>query len=97
MHTMSIIREHEGTEEWHCPTCGRHMIVNWSPKFKRTIVQTGDLSVSHNGFRNGLQIGRGAAASDSAVERPIDEARLMTWEMWLDETGFNDLWDTDVQ
>ena len=103
MHTMSMIREHEGTEEWHCPTCGRHMIVNWAPKFKRTVLQAGDPSVSHSGFKNDPQAGYIMASSahddspHTEVEKPIDESRLTPWEEWLKKTGFDNLWDRDIQ
>jgi|OpeIllAssembly_1097287.scaffolds.fasta_scaffold875047_1 DNA-directed RNA polymerase subunit RPC12/RpoP len=103
MHTMSMIREHEGTEEWLCPTCGRHMIVNWRPKFKRTVLQAGDSGVSHSGFKNDPQGGHMMSSSTHdeslhiEVERPIDESRLTPWEEWLKKTGFDDLWDRDIQ
>jgi hypothetical protein len=99
MHTMSMIREHEGTEEWHCPICGRHMIVNWKPKFKRTVLKAGDSSVSHSGFRNDLQSGGEPSASvhNLQAEKPIDESRLAPWETWLDETGFDNLWNSNTQ
>jgi hypothetical protein len=100
MHTMLMIREHEGTEEWQCPTCGRHMIVNWKPKFKRTVLQAGDPNVSHSGFKGNMRDEHTVHAftkSNLNAEKPIDESRLTPWETWLDKTGFDQLWDGDIQ
>jgi hypothetical protein len=102
MHTMSMVREHEGIEEWQCPTCGRHMLVNWAPKFKRTILQAGDPHVSHGGFKNDLSMEQMVSSDldgppNIKTEKPIDEARLTPWEEWLKKTGFDNLWDGDIQ
>lgn len=103
MHTMNLIKEHEGTEEWLCSTCGRHMLVNWHPKFKRTVLDAGDLSVGHNGFKNRIlpkdlldeQVG-GHSTREDAI-KPVDEARLTPWASWMNKTNFSNLWNSDVQ
>jgi hypothetical protein len=99
MHNMEMIREHEGMQEWHCPACGRHVLVNWMPSFKRTILQAGDTKVSHNGFKADLQRGLGTVMSvhDKEIEKPLDESRLTPWKMWLDESDFDNLWNHDIQ
>lgn len=99
MHTMKMIREHEGMQEWHCPTCGRHMLVNWMPRFKRTILQAGDPNVPHNGFQSDMQMNSAAGAfvHDREIEKPLDESRLTPWELWLDRSDFDNLWKRDIQ
>jgi len=104
MHTMTLIREHEGTEEWVCSTCGRHMLVNWHPKFKRTVLNAGDSSVGHSGFKGEAQMAdmvgdttvEGASKSEE-LHIPIDESRLSPWATWMDKTDFSDLWNDSVQ
>jgi len=101
MHTMTLINEHEGSEEWLCSTCGRHFLVNWFPKFKRTVLEPGDLSADHSGFRDNSQ-------ADDRVPVPVDKTyrselpeqpfaledpSLTPWIMWMDEVGFEDLWN----
>ena len=99
MHAMDLIREHEGTEEWLCPICGRHLLVNWNPNFKRTILNAGDLSVTHSGFKNQVQSKDAMdkpleeAIAHPTVEKPIEESRLIPWVLWMDESNFANLWN----
>lgn len=92
-----------GVDEWYCPTCGRRMLINWNPKFKRIVLEAGDPYASHGGFKGGMQVGDMIVSSTSEpssqeeVEMGIDEARLAPWRAWLDESGFEDLWNSDVQ
>lgn len=55
-HIMEFVVEHEGTEEWHCPTCGRRFLVTWQPEFVMDVIEIGDSFVSHSGSRGGLTI-----------------------------------------
>ena len=99
MHTMDLIREHEGTEEWLCPDCGRHMLVNWNPKFKRTILQAGDTSVGHNAFKCNGQVDAQANGVLPGVEviEPVDETRLIPWTSWMDKNNYSNLWNSNFQ
>jgi hypothetical protein len=99
---MDLIKEHEGVEEWFCPDCGRHMLVNWSPKFKRVIIEIGDQSVGHNGFKSDVQPEDMMVTSADEIhpqkemEKPINESRLTPWAIWMDKTDFADLWNGSV-
>jgi hypothetical protein len=72
-----------GAEEWHCPTCGRRMIMQWPPKYKKIVLEPGDEQASHAGGKGGLQIGNTliAPAEDSLLAeqsrsdfaRPLDD------------------------
>lgn len=92
-----------GAEEWNCPTCGRRMVINWEPSFKRTVLETGDIYASHAGFKGRLPTqerlisSMSENSSQEATELPIDQARLAPWEAWLDEINFENLWDSDDQ
>lgn len=100
-HTMSIIREHEGIEEWHCSTCGRHLLIHWKPKFTRTILEQGDPNVSHAGFKQGAYTDANTAAPLSSLEtfshHLDDESRLTPWSDWLKKRGFDNLWKGEIQ
>ncbi len=43
-----------GAEEWVCHTCGRHLIVQWSPKFKKVVLSAGNEYAIHTGSKGGL-------------------------------------------
>jgi hypothetical protein len=103
MHTMTLIRKHEGLEEWLCSTCGRHMLVNWYPKFKRTIIQAGDDSAGHSGFKGDVQAmnlenGGGVEINKTEDQHiPVDETSLAPWLNWMAKTDFSDRWNGSVQ
>ena len=99
MHTMTLMRKHEGIEEWLCSTCGRHMLVNWQPKFKRTILNAGDLSVGHSGFKNEIEPETltGGSPKSEETHLPPDESRLTPWANWMDKSDFADRWTDDIQ
>ncbi|MGD8405234.1 MAG: hypothetical protein PVJ21_16340 [Anaerolineales bacterium] len=103
MHTMTLINEHEGSEEWLCSSCGRHLLVNWFPNFTRTVLEPGELSAAHRGFRDNSQ-------ADDRLSVPVDKTyrselpelplafedpSLTPWIMWMDEVGFEGLWNRD--
>jgi hypothetical protein len=100
---MDLIREHEGTEEWGCPDCGRHMLVNWNPKFKRTILESGDPSMGHTAFKNNVKPEdlvedrfNGILPEREVIE-PADEARLAPWVSWMDKNNYSNLWNNSAQ
>jgi hypothetical protein len=92
-----------GAEEWKCLTCGRRMLISWDPKFKRTVLEAGSPDATHSGFKSDLQMGDRLTSSTNENSLPketdtrIDEARLAPWEAWLEETNFENLWDSDNQ
>jgi len=103
-HEMILEKTHpSGADEWYCPTCGRRMLISWEPQFKRTVLEAGSPEATHSGFKNALQAGVNMAPSmtenflQEETEMPIDEARLAPWEAWLEESNFENLWDSDNQ
>lgn len=95
-----------GAEDWICPTCGRRMLISWEPKFKRTVLVSGNSDASHGGFKKNMQIEDFAVASSASassheyyedVDLNIDENTLTPWKSWLDKKGFDDLWNGGSQ
>lgn len=54
---MQLQTEHEGTEVWVCPTCGRTLLIEWDPNFKKTVSVSGNDNASHSGSKGGLVMG----------------------------------------
>ena len=102
MHIMTMIHEHEGTEEWLCSSCGRHLLVSWNPVFEKTVLLEGDPSAKHTGLKNNLQardkvyVPVNKTTPPEAIEEPVEDARLEPWVRWMDEIGFENLWRSDV-
>lgn len=46
-----------GAQEWYCPTCGRHFIIQWPPNYKRIMLNEGDEQVAHAGGTDGVIMG----------------------------------------
>ena len=91
-----------GTEEWYCPTCGRRMLIDWKPKFEKTILNVGDDYAIHSGAKGGLRMGSVQAKPVDVVNQedepqPFNEDfRLTPWARWLDSVDFENLWDNKL-
>jgi hypothetical protein len=105
-HEMIFEKKHpSGADEWVCPNCGRRMLISWAPKFRRTVLDAGDPSIAHGGFR--IHIPAVGNLVFPFVEEPpsyeyvenidldIDELSLIPWVSWMDENGYEDLWEND--
>ncbi len=86
---MEELEEHEmqlqmtyrtGVEEWYCPTCGRCLLLQWSPIYKRVVLEPGDEYVIHTGGKGGFSTGIPQVASE---EGEFAEELLNPWEDWL--------------
>ncbi len=77
----------EGVEEWHCPTCGRRLLVQWEPIFKKIVVEPGNEEASHSGATSG------ATLEILHVEQDVemDEAHVLAWENWLQDVDLSAL------
>ena len=63
-HAMELERTYpSGAQEWRCPTCGRHMIMQWPPNYKKIVLEAGDENASHSGGKGGLRMGAAQVAS----------------------------------
>jgi hypothetical protein len=101
-HEMILDKTHSsGSEEWYCPTCGRRMLVNWEPKFKKIVLNVGDDFAIHSGGQGGLRVGSmqvkpvDVINPDDETQQGGEDLRLAPWLRWLDEVNFENLWDTE--
>jgi hypothetical protein len=45
-----------GAEEWFCPSCGRRMLMRWTPEFDTLVLEHGDDAAIHFGGKGGLRL-----------------------------------------
>jgi hypothetical protein len=106
-HEMILEKKHSsGADEWFCPACGRRMLISWKPKFRRTILEAGETNVAHVGFRINIPVvgnltlpfveGSPSFEYFETLDMDIDETRLIPWISWVEENGFEDLWNVDL-
>lgn len=54
-HQMRLEKVHDSdAEEWVCESCSRRMLIQWTPKFKRIILDRGEENAVHSGSKGGL-------------------------------------------
>jgi hypothetical protein len=94
IHDLTLMHETEGTEEWYCQFCGRRLLVSWSPRFEKTVLESGDVLAVHGGGKFGLQSGIMDAPFGHASL--LEDERLEPWVRWLEEVGFESLWNSDI-
>ncbi len=100
-HEMVLEKTHpSGVDEWYCPTCGRRLLMDYGPKFKKTVLETGDEHAVHSGGKGGLQIGSLQVTSvDDTLSKEedtltIDDPSLTPWAEWLDKVDFESRWNS---
>src|SRR5512143_2715476 len=95
-HEMFLDKTHPtGAEEWYCPTCGRRIVMQWPPKYKRIILNSGDEYAAHSGGKGGLkmsatQFGTGEEGAASESDLPLHH-----WEAWLNSEDTDKWWPED--
>jgi hypothetical protein len=80
-----------GAQEWFCPTCGRHFILQWPPNYKRIVLDEGDEQAIHSGGTNGLVMGSPEINPSEAKHNmeemggssDLDDPYLSPWADWL--------------
>lgn len=99
LHEMVLEKVHSsGAEEWFCSACGRSILLNWEPKFKRIVLEAGDELIPHSGSKSDLSLetlqflsGMESAQGNEA-DLLIDDERLNPWLAWMDKIDFEKLW-----
>jgi hypothetical protein len=83
-----------GAQEFYCPTCGRHFIMQWPPEYKQIVLNEGDVQANHSGSTGGVMMG--SADIEAGEVRPDDQTPhsgfadgedddyLAPWQDWLD-------------
>ena len=83
-----------GAEEWYCPTCGRRLIMQWPPKYKRIILNSGDEHAAHSGGKGGVKISNFQVTN---AEDPPEDLDLSLWEERFSDVDFDKESDDAVQ
>ncbi|NTW04188.1 MAG: hypothetical protein HGA19_23455 [Oscillochloris sp.] len=82
-HEMELLRIDEtGTEEWYCPSCGRHFLMRWPPDYQKTVLMPGDVYATHLGGKGGLRMG---VPMITDAGPPLDDDLLAPWRRVLDQ------------
>lgn len=96
-HAMVLEQTHpSGADEFYCPTCGRRILIQWPPVYKKTVLEEGDLFAAHSADKGGLGMGAPGASGlatsrDQAQEGddlPLDHPSLDPWADWADHFDF---------
>lgn len=91
-HQMVLHATHaSGSEEWHCPRCGRRILMQWPPNYKRIVLEPGDEHAYHSGGKGGLSH---SASRVTTREEDVLEERLLysPWMEWLETVDFESWW-----
>ena len=95
-HRMELVYSHSsGVDEMYCPTCGRRILIQWPPDYKKTVLEAGDEDAIHSGGKGGLEISAPQIAQQSDLSAQ-EVARLDQWEKLLGQMGFDDHWSGDT-
>lgn len=98
-HQMVVVKENQdGSQEWLCPVCGRHFIMQWPPNYKRIILEAGDENAVHTGGSTGLGMssvehsGEWLPEPESAEEiydpESLSDPYLAPYERFMRERNF---------
>lgn len=92
-HTMEFVGTHKsGVDELYCPICGRRILLQWPPNYKKTVLEPGNEHAIHSGGKGGLTFKQPEIAQDDNQEAE-DEIYLAPWNDWMNKVDFNGLWD----
>jgi hypothetical protein len=101
-HEMVLDKTHpSGTDEWYCPTCGRRLLMEYEPKFEKTVLEVGDEYAIHSGGKGGLRVEPVKVVSDENTDlenAPVvsdNDPSLSPWITWLNKIGFEHFWKNE--
>lgn len=94
-HEMILEKAHpSGADEWYCPTCGRRLLMNYEPSFKKTVLEAGDEYAVHSGGKGGVSMQVSELALQEEQESKKDP-RLSIWSDWMEQVHFDDWWNKE--
>ncbi len=108
-HQMVLLATHpSGADEWLCPTCGRKVLMQWPPDYKKIVLVAGDESAIHTGGKSGLSLTLPENREDCSSEEFIepesletltvqDEVGLDVFQEWFERANFESLWGEQDQ
>lgn len=85
--------DQDGVDTFYCPICGRRIIMQWAPDYKKIVLEPGDEMAIHSGGKGGLRMG--APEIRPVVEEPLtqdEEEHLAPWIDWMEQVNFDRLW-----
>jgi len=90
-HKMDLMETYDdGSQEWHCPTCGRRFIMHWPPNYHREILNEGDVDAVHTGGTGGVCIGPAEVENTAAQPAlPIDDLDFSGMGIALDDPSLS--------
>lgn len=66
-HKMELVYSHpNGEDETYCPICGRRILIQWPPDYRKTVLEVGDEDAIHSGGKGSLEI------SDPNLEQRLE-------------------------
>ena len=82
-HEMILKKTHSsGKEEWYCPACGRRMLINWHPQFKKTILEAGDNYAMHSATKGLMPMG--PLFPSAGIRDDVSDENIGLWQDTLD-------------
>jgi hypothetical protein len=104
-HTMELAKQYSSVaEEWYCPSCGRRLILQWPPNYKRIILDPGNENVNHNGGPSSFQVDVSIIQqvknlldehSTKALPPPFEDS-LAPWIRYLETIDLEAILDSDM-
>ncbi len=79
-------------EEWYCPTCGRRILMQWPPHYKKIVLERGDTYAYHTGGKGDLRLG--PPQIDRADEPALSDELRAALEKALGDIDFDNPADT---
>ena len=75
-------------EEWYCPTCGRRILMQWPPHYKKIVLESGDTHAGHSGGKGALRIG--LPHVERTEESVLSDELRAALEKALEDIDFDD-------
>ena len=89
-HEMHLVEEHApGIIEFACELCGRRLLMQWHPEYKKVVLQPGNEEAIHTGSQGGIQFST-AQITDKQEQQltEADEQLLSPWVEALKKIDF---------
>lgn len=78
----------QNTDELYCPVCGRRIVIQWAPDFKKTVLEPGNENAIHTASKRGP--GAGSEVYPTPEELTADDMqRLTEWETFIQQIDFD--------
>ncbi len=77
-HEMQLYETHpSGAEEWACSACTRRIVLQWPPKYRKIVLDHGDVNVVHTGSKGGLRMG--SVQMSDKKDEVVSDSDLGPW------------------